>query len=42
MSNNYNNWNKNDLRFYGIICALLGFVIGFIMTVFIYEIKKYI
>lgn len=42
MSSNYNNWNNDDLRAYGILCAILGFIIGVLGTILINEINKYL
>ena len=34
------NWNKDDVRAYGILCAILGFIIGVLGTIFVQEINN--
>jgi len=33
-------WNKSDIQFYGVLCVIIGFIIGVVGTLFIQEINK--
>jgi hypothetical protein len=32
-----NSWNKKDVQFFGVLCALLGFGVGVLGTLFVQE-----